>query len=201
LKSIQTCAELAERLLERGADRTSGLIALGGGVVGDLTAFVASIYMRGIPHVQVPTTVLAQVDSSIGGKTGIDLPSAKNLLGTFAQPKAVFIDLAFLETLPARQFTNGLAEIVKYGIIEDPASRRPARRGRSLRQETRDRCRRSSRNPAGSRSNVESDETDKGSGASQLQAHRRPCHRSLSAFAVSHGGSGHGMQARAFRNG
>jgi len=70
--------------------------------------------------VQVPTTVLAQVDSSIGGKTGIDLPSAKNLLGTFAQPKAVFIDLAFLETLPARQFTNGLAEIVKYGIIEDP---------------------------------------------------------------------------------
>jgi 3-dehydroquinate synthase len=119
-KNIHTCVELAERLLERGADRTSGLIALGGGVVGDLTAFVASIYMRGIPHVQVPTTLLAQVDSSIGGKTGIDLPSAKNLLGTFAQPKAVFIDLAFLETLPAREFTNGLAEIVKYGIIEDP---------------------------------------------------------------------------------
>ena len=119
-KNIHTCTELAERLLERGADRTSALIALGGGVVGDLTAFVASIYMRGIPHVQVPTTLLAQVDSSIGGKTGIDLPSAKNLLGTFAQPKAVFIDLAFLETLPAREFTNGLAEIVKYGIIEDP---------------------------------------------------------------------------------
>ncbi|KPK90759.1 MAG: hypothetical protein AMJ94_08580 [Deltaproteobacteria bacterium SM23_61] len=119
-KNIHTCTELAERLLERGADRTSALIALGGGVVGDLTAFVASIYMRGIPHVQVPTTLLAQVDSSIGGKTGVDLPSAKNLLGTFAQPKAVFIDLAFLETLPEREFTNGLAEIVKYGIIEDP---------------------------------------------------------------------------------
>ncbi len=119
-KSIQTCTELAERMMERGADRTSALIALGGGVVGDLTAFLASIYMRGIPHIQVPTTILAQVDSSIGGKTAIDLPSAKNLLGTFTQPRAVFIDLAFLETLSPREFTNGLAEIVKYGIIEDP---------------------------------------------------------------------------------
>jgi 3-dehydroquinate synthase len=120
LKNIHTCAELAERLLERGADRTSALIALGGGVVGDLTAFLASIYMRGIPHIQVPTTLLAQVDSCIGGKTGVDLASGKNLLGTFAQPRAVFIDLSFLETLPSREFTNGLAEIVKYGIIEDP---------------------------------------------------------------------------------
>jgi len=119
-KSIHTCMDLAERLMERGADRTSALIALGGGVVGDLTAFLASIYMRGIPYVQVPTTILAQVDSSIGGKTGVDLPAAKNLLGTFTQPKAVFIDLAFLETLPDREFTNGLAEIVKYGIIDDP---------------------------------------------------------------------------------
>jgi len=119
-KSIRTCTELAEQLMERGADRTSALIALGGGVVGDLTAFLASIYMRGIAHIQVPTTILAQVDSSIGGKTAVDLPSAKNLLGTFTQPKAVFIDLAFLETLPPREFTNGLAEIVKYGIIEDP---------------------------------------------------------------------------------
>jgi len=128
-KTIHTCTEMAERLLERGADRTSALIALGGGVAGDLTAFVASIYMRGIPHVQVPTTLLAQVDSGIGGKTGIDLPSAKNLLGTFAQPKAVFIDLAFLETLPAREFTNGLAEIVKYGIIEDPGLLEDLERG------------------------------------------------------------------------
>jgi 3-dehydroquinate synthase len=119
-KNIQTCVGVAEQLAERGADRTSALIALGGGVVGDVTGFVASIFMRGIPYVQVPTTLLAQVDSSIGGKTGVDVPSAKNMLGTFCQPKAVFIDIDFLETLPAREFTNGLAEIVKYGIIEDP---------------------------------------------------------------------------------
>jgi 3-dehydroquinate synthase len=119
-KTIGTCVEMAGRLLESGADRTSGLIALGGGVVGDVAGFVASIYMRGIPCVQIPTTLLAQVDSSIGGKTGVDLPAGKNMLGTFLQPRAVFIDLAFLDTLPAREFTNGLAEIVKYGIIEDP---------------------------------------------------------------------------------
>ena len=119
-KTIGTCVEMAGRLLESGADRTSGLIALGGGVVGDVAGFVASIYMRGIPCVQIPTTLLAQVDSSIGGKTGVDLPAGKNMLGTFLQPRAVFIDLAFLDTLPAREFTNGLAEIVKYGIIEEP---------------------------------------------------------------------------------
>ncbi len=119
-KNIQTCVNVAEQLAQRGADRTSALIALGGGVVGDVTGFVASIFMRGIPHVQVPTTLLAQVDSSIGGKTGVDVPSAKNMLGTFCQPRAVFIDIDFLETLPAREFTNGLAEIVKYGMIEDP---------------------------------------------------------------------------------
>jgi 3-dehydroquinate synthase len=119
-KNIQTCISVSEQLVERGADRTSALIALGGGVVGDVTGLVASIFMRGIPYVQVPTTLLAQVDSSIGGKTGVDVPSAKNMLGTFYQPKAVFIDIDFLETLPSREFTNGLAEIVKYGIIEDP---------------------------------------------------------------------------------
>ncbi len=119
-KNMQTCIELAEHLMERGADRSSALIALGGGVVGDLTAFLASIFMRGILHIQVPTTLISQVDSSIGGKTGVDLPSAKNMLGTFTQPKAVFIDPAFLETLPPQEFTSGLAEIIKYGIIEDP---------------------------------------------------------------------------------
>ncbi len=119
-KNIQTCIGLAEQLVERGADRTSALIALGGGIVGDMTGLVASIFMRGIPYVQVPTTLLAQVDSSIGGKTGVDVPAAKNMLGTFYQPKAVFIDLDFLETLAPREFVNGLAEIVKYGIIEDP---------------------------------------------------------------------------------
>lgn len=119
-KTVTTCLHLAEALLEKGADRASGLIALGGGVVGDVGGFLASIYMRGIPCVQVPTTLLAQVDSSIGGKTGVDIEAGKNLLGTFHQPRAVFVDMEFLETLPQREFTSGLAEIVKYGIIDDP---------------------------------------------------------------------------------
>ncbi len=119
-KKIATCIGLAEQLLERGADRGSCLIAMGGGVVGDVAGFLASIFMRGIPFVQLPTTLLAQVDSAIGGKTGVDLLAGKNLLGTFLQPRAVFIDLAFLDTLAPGEFTNGLAEIVKYGLIEDP---------------------------------------------------------------------------------
>jgi 3-dehydroquinate synthase len=119
-KNIQTIFSIIHRMIELGADRTSALIALGGGVVGDITGFVASIYMRGVPYIQIPTTLLAQVDSSIGGKTGIDLPHGKNILGTFYQPKAVFIDLAFLKTLTDREFGNGLAEIVKCGIIDDP---------------------------------------------------------------------------------
>jgi 3-dehydroquinate synthase len=118
-KTMETSLGVVERLTELGADRTSALIALGGGVVGDLAGFVASLYMRGIPCIQIPTTLLAQVDSSIGGKTGIDLPVGKNFLGTFYQPKGVFIDLAFLETLAPREFGNGLAEIVKYGVIDD----------------------------------------------------------------------------------
>jgi 3-dehydroquinate synthase len=119
-KDIKTCLRICDQLMAMGADRQSALIAMGGGVVGDITGFVASVYMRGIPYVQVPTTLLAQVDSSIGGKTGIDLPFGKNLLGTFYQPKAVFIDLAFLQTLEPQELRNGLAEVVKYGIIDDP---------------------------------------------------------------------------------
>jgi 3-dehydroquinate synthase len=119
-KNIQTSLRICNQLMERGIDRTSALIALGGGVVGDITGFVASIYMRGIPYIQVPTTLLAQVDSSIGGKTGIDLATGKNILGTFYQPKGVFIDLAFLKTLKPQELKNGLAEVVKYGIIDDP---------------------------------------------------------------------------------
>jgi 3-dehydroquinate synthase len=119
-KNMQTCLQIVDRLIALRADRHSALIALGGGVVGDLTGFVASIYMRGIPFFQLPTTLMAQVDSSIGGKTGIDLPSGKNLLGTFYQPKAVFIDLTFLLTLKEREFKDGLSEVLKYGIIEDP---------------------------------------------------------------------------------
>ncbi|MBN1615030.1 MAG: 3-dehydroquinate synthase [Deltaproteobacteria bacterium] len=120
-KRIETCIGIAERLIDLGADRTSALIALGGGVVGDITGFVASMFMRGIPYIQMPTTLVAQIDSAIGGKTGIDLEGGKNLLGAFHQPKAVFIDLAFLKTLDDREFSNGLAEIVKYGLIEDPS--------------------------------------------------------------------------------
>jgi 3-dehydroquinate synthase len=118
-KNIETCLQVVDRLIALGVDRHSALIALGGGVVGDMTGFLASIYMRGIPFFQIPTTLMAQVDSSIGGKTGIDLPAGKNLLGTFYQPKAVFIDLNFLQTLSDREFNNGLSEILKYGIIED----------------------------------------------------------------------------------
>jgi 3-dehydroquinate synthase len=118
-KNMDTVLTIAKELLGRGVDRSSALIALGGGVTGDITGFLASIYMRGIPCIQVPTTLMAQVDSSIGGKTGVDLPEGKNLLGTFSQPQAIFIDLRFLETLSEDEFTNGLSEVVKYGIIDD----------------------------------------------------------------------------------
>ena len=118
-KNIDTVLDIAGKLLKLGADRETCLIALGGGVVGDMVGFIASVFMRSIPYLQIPTTLIAQVDSSIGGKTAIDLPSGKNLLGTFYQPAAVFTDLSFLETLPEKEFNNGLAEIIKYGIIED----------------------------------------------------------------------------------
>jgi len=117
-KSMDTLLSLADRLLQKGCDRQTCLLALGGGVVGDVTGFLASIFMRGIPFIQVPTTLLAQVDSSIGGKTGIDIPAGKNILGTFYQPKMVLSDLQFLTTLPDEEFKNGVAEIVKYGAIE-----------------------------------------------------------------------------------
>lgn len=118
-KTMDTALSLIGQLIDRGVDRSSALIALGGGVTGDLVGFIASLYMRSIPYFQIPTTLLAQVDSSIGGKTGIDLTQGKNLLGTFHQPTMVFIDLHFLNTLPESEFNDGLAEIVKYGIIDD----------------------------------------------------------------------------------
>ena len=118
-KNMSVVMEAAGKLLALGADRGTLLIALGGGVVGDLTGFIASVYMRSLPYVQIPTTLIGQVDSAIGGKTAVDLPEGKNLLGTFYQPRAVFADLNFLETLPPKEFNNGLAEIIKYGIIED----------------------------------------------------------------------------------
>jgi len=116
-KSLETVLGVARRLVGLSASRKSLLIALGGGVVGDVTGFVASIYMRSIPYIQIPTTLLAQVDSSVGGKTGVDLPEGKNLVGTFYQPKAVYIDLSVLKTLSDKDFGNGLAEIIKYSII------------------------------------------------------------------------------------
>ncbi len=118
-KSVTTVLDVVSQLISLKVSRKSVLIALGGGVVGDVTGFIASIYMRSIPYLQIPTTLLAQVDSSVGGKTGVDLPEGKNLLGTFYQPKAVYIDLSFLKTLSDKDFANGLAEIIKYGIIGD----------------------------------------------------------------------------------
>ncbi|CAK8719641.1 3-dehydroquinate synthase [Candidatus Electronema halotolerans] len=118
-KHLQTIAALSSELAQRGFDRKDALIALGGGVTGDITGFLASIYLRGIPFVQVPTTLLSQVDSSVGGKTGVDLPEGKNLIGTFYQPKAVYIDLDVLQTLPDEELRGGLAEVIKYGVIKD----------------------------------------------------------------------------------
>merc|ERR1711964_854262 len=107
------------RLLELNAARDTTLIALGGGVIGDLTGFVAACYQRGVPFIQVPTTLLSQVDSSVGGKTGINHPLGKNMIGAFHQPQAVLIDTDSLQTLPAREVSAGLAEVIKYGLIRD----------------------------------------------------------------------------------
>ncbi|MCE5333449.1 MAG: 3-dehydroquinate synthase [Desulfobacteraceae bacterium] len=118
-KRLSAVEFLARRLITAGADRDSALVAVGGGVTGDVTGFTASIYMRGIPHFQVPTTLLAQVDSSIGGKTGVDLPDGKNLLGTFHQPRQVYVDPRFLKTLPDEELRQGMAEVIKSAIIGD----------------------------------------------------------------------------------
>ena len=118
-KSLQQAEAIYDRLLEMNCDRKSALVALGGGVVGDLTGFIAATYQRGIPFVQIPTTLLSQVDSSVGGKTAVNHPRGKNMIGSFYQPKLVVIDLNTLHTLPQNEFRAGLAEVVKYGIIAD----------------------------------------------------------------------------------
>jgi 3-dehydroquinate synthase len=118
-KSITQADQLWNRLLQLGADRQSSIVAVGGGVVGDLAGFVAATYARGLPYVQVPTTLLAQVDSSVGGKVGVNLPYAKNMVGAFWQPATVCIDTQTLRTLPEREYLSGLAEVVKYGVILD----------------------------------------------------------------------------------
>ena len=118
-KTLRVAERCWEHLLKAGTDRTSTVLALGGGAVGDLAGFVAASYMRGINFVQLPTTVLAQVDASIGGKTAIDHPQAKNLIGAFHQPRLVLVDPAVVQSLPDREFRSGLAEIVKHGIVLD----------------------------------------------------------------------------------
>ena len=118
-KRLSTVEVIAEKMVKKGFDRHDAVICLGGGVVGDLGGFLASIYMRGIPYIQIPTTLLAMVDSAVGGKNGVDMECGKNLLGTIIQPKAVFIDLDYLLKLPEKQIRNGLAEVIKYGVIRD----------------------------------------------------------------------------------
>ncbi len=119
-KSISVAEGLWENLMDLGTDRKSIIVAVGGGVVGDLAGFIAATYARGIPFFQIPTTLLAQVDSSVGGKVGINLPSGKNMVGAFWQPNGVLIDTDVLTTLPDREYRAGLAEVVKYGVIQDP---------------------------------------------------------------------------------
>ena len=119
-KSLTTVSRLLDRMVKMKLTRQSTIVAFGGGVVGDVAGFVASIYMRGIPVVQVPTTLLAQVDSSIGGKTGVNHRVAKNLIGTFYQPRLVVSDPLVLQRLPEREFSSGLYEALKYGVIRDP---------------------------------------------------------------------------------
>lgn len=118
-KTIEFCEGIWNTLIDFGADRHALMINLGGGVIGDMGGFAASVYKRGIDFVQVPTTLLSQVDASVGGKTGIDFNNIKNIIGTFTSPKAVFIEHAFLETLPQRQILSGYAEMLKHGLIAD----------------------------------------------------------------------------------
>lgn len=119
-KNLQSFEMVISKLLGMSAGRDTTLIALGGGVIGDLTGFVAASFQRGIPFIQIPTTLLSQVDSSVGGKTAVNHPLGKNMIGAFYQPKAVLIDTNSLSSLPKREFAAGMAEVIKYGVIYDP---------------------------------------------------------------------------------
>ena len=119
-KNLKTVLKAYTGLLRLGVDRHSTALILGGGVIGDLGGFVAATYLRGIPFIHIPTTLVAQVDSAIGGKLGVDLPEGKNLVGVFRQPSAVLSHVPFLQTLPDREFRGGLGEVIKYGLIRDP---------------------------------------------------------------------------------
>jgi len=120
-KTWQTLNGIFDSLLSNRCERKTTLIALGGGVIGDLAGFAAAVYLRGVPFIQIPTTLLAQVDSSVGGKTGINHPLGKNMIGAFHQPRLVLADMATLGTLPPRELSAGLAEVIKYGLILDAA--------------------------------------------------------------------------------
>lgn len=120
-KSASVAFKVTEKIARFDALKQPFLVAFGGGVIGDLAGFVAAVYKRGIPYIQIPTTLLAQIDSAIGGKTAVDLPVGKNLVGAFYQPKAVISDISLLKSLPRRQLKNGYAEAIKYGIIKDHA--------------------------------------------------------------------------------
>src|SRR4029077_2609158 len=119
-KTLKQVGAICDQMNTAGIDRKSFVVGLGGGMIGDISGFVAAIYHRGVPHVQIPTTLLAMVDSSIGGKTGVDTRAGKNLIGAFHQPSLVIDDLDVLKTLPRRQFNQGFAEIIKHAIIADP---------------------------------------------------------------------------------
>jgi 3-dehydroquinate synthase len=119
-KTLEVLSRIFTALLENRCDRKTTLIALGGGVVGDMTGFAAATYQRGVPFIQIPTTLLAQVDSSVGGKTGVNHPLGKNMIGAFHQPQCVIIDTGTLDTLPDNELSAGLAEVIKYGLIGDP---------------------------------------------------------------------------------
>ena len=118
-KNLQTIEGICKAAVDARLDRKSTILALGGGVVGDMAGFAAAIYMRGIDFIQVPTTLLSQSDSSVGGKTGIDFEGGKNILGAFHQPKLVYINTNVLKTLPEREFVSGMGEVIKHGIIAD----------------------------------------------------------------------------------
>ncbi|CAI2719541.1 3-dehydroquinate synthase [Nitrospina watsonii] len=119
-KTLASAGLVYDHLMQHAYDRNTLMVALGGGVIGDLTGFVAATYQRGVPFLQVPTTLLSQVDSSVGGKTAVNHPLGKNMIGAFYQPRAVIIDLDTLKSLPTDEFRAGMAEIIKYGVIEDP---------------------------------------------------------------------------------
>lgn len=118
-KNSETLNLIYDALLQNRCERSTTLIALGGGVIGDLTGYAAATYLRGVPFIQIPTTLLSQVDSSVGGKTGINHPLGKNMIGAFYQPQVVLADIDTLKTLPAREFSAGMAEVIKYGLIRD----------------------------------------------------------------------------------